>query len=166
MRITGYGDCRKAAHGSRRRVGAVRRIRHEYPGAPGITAIEVVRAHHQHPSQLTLSTGTRLQRCSPEACNRGEQLLQLEHDPQRTLDGLVGLERMDVCDAAQPCDVLVDLRVVLHGAGPERVEDGVDREIPLSQMGEVAHHVELADLGQPQARAYDLAREIINVGYG
>src|SRR5204863_4303145 len=44
-------------------------------------------------------------------------------------------------------DGLGDLWVVLHAAGPQRIEPGVDAVVPLGQRGEVANHV---DLGHPR----------------
>jgi len=57
---------------------------------------------------------------------------------------------VDVRDARQTRDVLVDARVVFHGARAERIEDRIDREVALGEMGEMAQHVELAELGQTQ----------------
>ena len=58
------------------------------------------------------------------------------------------------CDVAKPGqarDRLVDLRVVLHRAGAERVEPESTREVPAREPREVADDVELGDLGQRRA---------------
>src|SRR3989338_459880 len=41
---------------------------------------------------------------------------------------------------------LVDAGIVLHGAGAERVEMGVDRIIALGKAGKVAHDLRLGEL--------------------
>ena len=48
----------------------------------------------------------------------------------------------------QPRGALVDARVVLHRAGAERVEAGVDAEVAVGQVREVAHDLVLGQLGQ------------------
>ena len=53
-------------------------------------------------------------------------LLQPVHHFQRALHRLVGLQRVDAGEAGQAGHVLVDLGVVLHGAGAERIEAAVD----------------------------------------
>ena len=60
----------------------------------------------------------------------------------------VGHERMQLGEAGQPRDLLVDHRVVLHRARAERVEGRRRAVVPLRQAQEVAQHLELADLGQ------------------
>ena len=57
-------------------------------------------------------------------------------------------ERMHGREARQARDRLVHLRVVLHRARAERVEARVDAVVPLREAREVAHHVELGELGK------------------
>ena len=61
--------------------------------------------------------------------------------------GLVGVQ---LAKDRQPRGGLGALGVVLHGAGAQRVHAAVDAEVPLRRRGEVAHHLGLADLGQPR----------------
>ena len=55
--------------------------------------------------------------------------------------------RVDAGQAGQGGDVVAELRVVLHGARPERVGAEVDRVLPVGQPGEVGDQVALGDLG-------------------
>ena len=48
----------------------------------------------------------------------------------------------------QPDEPLVDPRVVLHRAAAERIEAGVDPEVARGELGEVAQHLRLGELGQ------------------
>ena len=58
-------------------------------------------------------------------------------------------------------DSLVDPRVVLHRAGAERVEAGVDAEVPIRERREVPDELGLADLGQSRrALAAELRRHL------
>ena len=125
----------------------------------------MIGAHHEHACKLPLGARGRLQGGRRETSNRRQQLLQLEHDGQRALDGFVGLQGMDVADARQPGHVLVDARVVFHGAGAQRVEDGVDGEVALREMREVADDVQLTHFGQAQIRAQHLPAEIVHLGH-
>ena len=73
-------------------------------------------------------------------------------------DAAIGLERVRRGEAGQPRHALVDLGVVLHGAGAERVEAEVDRGVPGGQAREVAHDLDLGELGQ--------ARQVVAHGVG
>ena len=53
---------------------------------------------------------------------------------QRTLRSVLLLQRMEVAEAREPARALVDARVVLHRAGAERVEAGVDAEVAVGKL--------------------------------
>ena len=163
--VRGDRDTDKTGHGGGGRVGAVGRIGYQHLPTLVLAALQVVGAHHQHARQLALGAGRGLQCGGREASDGRQQPLKLEHDAQRALDGGVRLERVDVRDPRQTGHVLVDPRVVLHGARAQRVEDGVDGEVALSQMGEVTHDVELADLRQAQRRAEELTAQVVDLGH-
>src|SRR5262245_9970059 len=55
---------------------------------------------------------------------------------------------MQAREAGQACHVLVDLRVVLHGARAQRVEVRVDAVVHPREARVVANHVELGHLRQ------------------
>ena len=60
-------------------------------------------------------------------------------------------ERMAIEESRQHRELVARLRVVLHRARTERIEVRVDGEVELRQLGEVAHHFELADFRQHRA---------------
>ena len=68
-------------------------------------------------------------------------------DAQRALGNLLGLIGMSVGDALDAGDDFVDARVVLHGAGAERIHAEIDGVIPGGEAREVADDFDLADLG-------------------
>ena len=67
---------------------------------------------------------------------------------QGTLNRPLRLERVDIAEARQPRQLLVQARVVLHRAGAERIQPAVDREILLRQAGVMPDHLRLAQARQ------------------
>ena len=67
-------------------------------------------------------------------------------------------------EAGHGGDGVVDLRVELHRAGAERVHVRVDRPVELREAREVAHDVELRQLGQPQLVAQQFRRDGVGAG--
>jgi hypothetical protein len=55
---------------------------------------------------------------------------------------------VEVAEAGQGGEALVDPWVVLHRAGAERVEAGVDPEVPRRELREVPQQVRFGELGQ------------------
>ena len=107
-----------------------------------------VRAHEHQARELALAAGGRLQRDRVEARDLGEDLLQTPLELERPLRALLLLVRVQLREARQPDEPLVDARVVLHRAGAERVEARVDAEVARRQLGEVADELELRHLRQ------------------
>src|SRR6185503_13643524 len=68
------------------------------------------------------------------------------------LNGRDRLQGMQVANAGQPRDLLVDPRIVLHGARAQRVDAHVDGIVLLAEPRVVLHHLRLAE-----ARQADLA---------
>src|SRR6478609_1471259 len=56
---------------------------------------------------------------------------------------------MEVAEAGEVDDALVDPRVVLHRARAERVKAGVDAEGARRELREVTDELGLGDLGEP-----------------
>ena len=54
---------------------------------------------------------------------------------------------VNVCNSRKLSDDLVDSRVVFHGAGPERVEAGIDAEISLREPRVMAYHLGFGETG-------------------
>ena len=98
--------------------------------------------------ELALSAGGGLERASIHPAHLAEGLLQAEHHLERALRQGVGRHRVEAQKAGDARGPLVDLRVVLHGAGPERVHARVDGEVLLAELHVVAHGLGLRDLGQ------------------
>ena len=73
-------------------------------------------------------------------------------DPSSSVSGCSARE------TGQPGGVLVDLGVVLHGAGAERVEAAVDAVVEVAEVGEVAHDLKLADFRQVEVVAQQIGR--------
>jgi hypothetical protein len=78
------------------------------------------------------------------------------------------LQRVSRGEAGQTRQRLVDLRVVLHRAGAERVQPEVDRGVPRREPREVADHVDFGQLGKPgQVAAQHLGVEGVGrIGIG
>ena len=154
-----------ARHRHARRVRPVRRVCGDDRVALGaFAAVLEVRAHEHQARQLPLGAGSRLQRHGRETGDLGEDLLQLPHQLQRALRALVFLVRVQVGEPGQRDHALVDARVVLHRAGAERVEAGVDPEVPIGEIREVADDLVLGQLGQARRLLAREARR--HLGYG
>src|SRR5262245_38280860 len=108
----------------------------------------MIGAHHQEAGELAMRSGGGLQRHAREAADLGEPLLQLEHQREVALHGVEILQRMSLGEGREPRDLLIDLGIVFHGAGAERIEAAIDPEITLRQREIVPHHIELRELGE------------------
>ena len=62
------------------------------------------------------------------------------------------LQRMDVGEAGKPRHLLVEARIVLHGARAERIDAGVDAVVRARQAHVVAHRLGLAQARQADRR--------------
>ncbi len=143
----GHLDDVVARHGGSRGVGAVGAVRHEHDAALGaLSASPVVGPDHQDAGQLAVSAGGRLEADGVHAGDGREVALELEEELERALHGLLGLVGVEVLEELRR--LLVDLRVVLHGATAERVDVGVDAHLPVRELRVVADQVELAHFRQ------------------
>ena len=70
----------------------------------------------------------------------------------------IGLHRMEIGQARQPRHLLVEPRVVLHGAGAQRIEPHVDGVVLLAEAGVVADHLGLGQARQADGRPCAAAR--------
>ena len=113
-----------------------------------LAAVVEVRADEHEAGQLALRAGGRLERDGVEARHLGEDLLQAPLELERALDAVLLLQRMDLREAGEHHQPLVDARVVLHRARAERIEARVDAEVARRQLGEVADELELGHLRQ------------------
>src|SRR5713101_8034186 len=85
-----------------------------------LAAVGEVGAHQHQARQLALRAGRRLKRDGVEAAHLGEDLLEAPHQLERPLGAVFLLERVQVLEARQHDEPLVDPRVVLHRARSER----------------------------------------------
>src|SRR4029079_10774383 len=151
-----------AGHRHARRVGAVRGVGDDDLAAlVALAPLGEVGAHQQEAGQLALRAGCGLERHAVEARDLSQRLLQLPAHAQGALGAGFVLMRVEVAEAGQRGESLVDPRVVLHRAGAERVEAGVDPEVARRELGEVAHQVRLGELGQARwLGAGELGRDL------
>ena len=137
-----------AAHGGRGGIGAVRRDRHDDFVAGEIAARAVIGADHGHAGEFAMRAGHGRERHALHAGDFLEHLLQLEHAGEETLAQRIRRQRMPVEEPGSIANGVTGLRVVLHRARSQRIEVRVDGEVELRELGEVAHHFELADFRQ------------------
>jgi hypothetical protein len=140
-----------ARHRHARRIRPMRRVgNHNLAARLGLAAVGEVRAHQEQARQLALRPGGGLEGDRGQAGDLGEDSLQAPHQLEGSLRALLFLQRMEILEAGQVDDPLVHARVVLHRAGPERIEAGVNAERPRREVREVADQLGLGDLGEPR----------------
>ena len=144
-----------AGEGGGRRVGAVRAFRDEDDLALVAARFER-RADAEQAAQLAMRAGLRAHRDAVHAGELEQPDGELVDHLQRALDRLLRLERVDVGEARQPRDLLVEARVVLHRARAEREQAEVDRVILPRQARVVAHRLGLAEARQGRSAAIAL----------
>jgi hypothetical protein len=127
-----------------------------------LAAVREVGPHEHEAGELALRPGGRLQRDRVEAADLGEDLLQAPHELECALRAVLLLERMEVAEAGQRHHALVHARVVLHRAGAERVEAGVDAERAVGEGCEMADDLGLGQLGE--ARRLPAAKLVRDLG--
>ena len=136
----------QAADGSAGGVGAVGAVGHDNLGTGSVAAAEMVLPHQHKACQFTVGSCAGQEGEVLHTCNLGKGLVhKVQHFPGSLhsrfgLEGVQGVERRD--------DFLVDLGIVFHRAGTQRIEAGIHAEVHLAEVGVVAHHVHLADLGK------------------
>ena len=121
-----------------------------------VSAVAVVFVDDHRADQLALGSGCGLEGGISEAANLRQPLLQGVHQIEVALDGIFRLERVGVGEARIAAGDFVDLWVVLHGTGAQRVQTEVNGIIFLGEAGEVAHNAHLGNFreGQPSARKF------------
>ena len=63
-----------------------------------------------------------------------------------TLNGMIGLQGMQVLESWQSSHLLIDLGIILHGARAQRIEPIVHTEVVQREIGIVAYHGHLVAL--------------------
>ena len=110
---------------------------------PRVPVLRVKGPHDQRAGQLAGSTGRWLEGGTGHACNLAQCAVQPPQQLEGALDRVLRLMGVEPLEAGQPRHGLGHLRVVLHRAGPERIEPGVHPVVDLGQAGEMAHDVGL-----------------------
>ena len=105
-----------------------------------------------HAAHLAMRAGGGRHRHGRHAGQGLEPVRQAIDQLQRALHGRDRLQRMEVADAGEARHLLVDARIVLHGARAQRVDAHVDGVVLLAEPRVVLH-----DLRLGQARQADLA---------
>ena len=125
----------------------MRRIRDQHLLAR-VAAARQIGANQQQAGQFALRAGGGLQRGGVHAGDFEQALLQRRQDFQAALREFLRLIGMLGGDAVQPRDEFVHARVVLHGAGAQRIHAQIDGVVPGGEPREVADHFDLADFGK------------------
>ena len=147
-----------AGHRDRRGVRAVSGVGSQHLGAL-LAAVLVIRARQQQPGKLAVGAGRGLKADVRQPADLGQRPLQPPHQLERALRALRRLQRVQPRVAGQRGDALVQARVVLHRARPERVEAGVEVEVATREPVVVADDLRLRDLGQlRRARSQQVRR--------
>ena len=133
----------------RRRVGAVRRFRRQHDLALGPLAARLEGGgDRHHAAHLAMRAGGRRHRHGRHAGQRLQPVRQAVDQLERALHGRDRLQGMQVADAGQARHLLVDARVVLHGARAQRIDAHVDGVVLLAEPRVVLHHLRLGEAGQ------------------
>ncbi len=140
-----------AEQGGGRRIGAVRGIRNEHDRALVAARGERGLDRH-HAAHLAVRSGFRRERDRRHAGHFQKPARQFRDQVDRAGQCRKRLQRMNVADARQPRHCLVQARIVLHRAGPERKHAGVDAVILLREPHVMAHRFRLAQAGKADGR--------------
>ena len=168
----GHLDNLQATHGRTGRVGAVGTVGYDDLGTFQVAPFDVVLTHEHQSGQLAVSTGKGVEREFGQTRNLGQCLGQLVVEPQGTLYRLFALPRVQRGEGRHRSHLFVYLGVVLHGAGAQRIEAGLDTEVLVRYVGIVAHYVEFAHFGQfgrslsPQCLGQVGQRIVAEIGLG
>ena len=141
---------REPCHDGGSRVGAVGGVGDDDLRPGRVATVDVVRLDEQQPGKLAVGPSGGLEGHGAHAGDLAQQLPGLVEDFQASLDRLLRLEGMDLGEPGQGGHVLVNLGVVLHGAGPKGVEAVVDAVDPFGQSGIVAGQLRLGHMWQVQ----------------
>ena len=90
----------------------------------------VMGANQQQARQFAVSAGGGLQGDRIHAGDFGQTIAERLDDPESALRNLLRLIRMAIGNAIEPRYHFVHTRVVLHGAGAERIHAEIDGVVP------------------------------------
>ena len=121
----------ETGHGSTGRVGAVGGIRDNDLRSLVFATVPEVFLNASNGGELTLCTSDGLERDLVHTSAHLKHVLHLVEDGEQPLQVVFGLMRVDVSNARELGDDFVHTRVVLHGAGTQRIESGVNAKVSL-----------------------------------
>jgi hypothetical protein len=133
-------------------VGAVRGIRNQ-DFLARIALLFEQGADEQDAGQFALRAGGGLQRDGVHAGDFEQRGFEMRHDLHGALRERFRLIGMRPGEAFGARDQLVDARVVLHGAGAQRIHAVVDGVVPGGEAREVADSFHFADFGEASISA-------------
>ena len=114
----------------------------------GIALRLVPGADEQNAGELAVRAGGGLQGDGVHAGDFDQAALQQVDDFENALRERVGAIGMGFGQALDAGDELVDARVVLHGAGAERIHAEIDGVVPGGEAREVADDFDFGELGE------------------
>ncbi len=106
-------------------------VGHEH-GRARLARCLVDRSDRGHAANLALGAGLGRKRHARHAGEFRQPGRESRHHLQRALNGSLRLQRVKIGKARQPGHFFIEPRVVLHGAGAERVDAHIDRVILLA----------------------------------
>ena len=136
-----------AADGGGSGVGAMGRVGNDDLAAR-IALRLMPRTNQQDAGELAVRASCGLQGDGVHAGDIDEATLQQVDDLKHALRQRFGPVRMRFGETLDAGDEFVDTRVVLHGAGTERIHAEIDGVIPGGKAREVADDLDLAELRQ------------------
>ena len=113
-----------------------------------VAALFEQRANQQDAGEFAVRAGRGLQRDRVHAGDLGERGFQARHHFHAALRQRLGLIGMRPGQAFGARHHFVDPRVVLHGAGAQRIHAVIDGVVPGGKAREVADGLHLADFGE------------------
>ena len=143
-------DHAEACHDGRGRIRAVGGIRDDDLCPAHVAACEVVRLDEQQACEFAVRTCCGLERERVHTGHFAKQLSRFIQQFQRALRRLLRLKRMEPCKARQRRKGFIDLGVVLHRAGAQRIEAVVHAVDAMRQRGIVPDEFIFAHLRQVQ----------------
>ena len=101
---------------------------------------------HLHPGQFSVGACSRLKGHPIHSRDLGKKTLKFIHQSQNPLREVFRGEGMEMSKPLHPRNFLIHLWIVFHRAGAQRIKTAVDAVVPLRKPGEVANHIDLAQL--------------------
>ena len=123
------------------------RVGNDNIAPPGAFRV-VVFAHDQHPHQLPLGTGRRLQSEPIHPGDGFQRLLQPVHQLQRSLGVIRALARVQPAETGPGRQCVVHLGIVLHGAAAQGIKVPVHMVVFDGKTDVMPQYFRLGNLGQ------------------